>query len=240
LATPRILSDPQPAPPFAAIFDFDGVVLDSETPEFESYRATFEAYGAVLALEEWTASVGIWRPGIDWYDVLCARTVSFPERSTFEAERRQRFLQGVRMEPLPGIVALLDDLRARRVATAIASSASSRWVHRAVGEVGLLDRFDAIVTGDQVARLKPAPDVYLEAARRLGVEPESAVAIEDSATGLASAKSAGLAAIVIPHWLTAGHDLSAADLRVAHAGELDAARLAGIVRRRQRKPDGPA
>jgi HAD superfamily hydrolase (TIGR01509 family) len=236
LAIPRILSDPPPAPPFAAIFDFDGVVLDSETPEFESYRSTFQAYGAVLAFEEWTGLVGIWRPGIDWYDVLCGRTVSFPERGVFETERRQRFLEIVRMEPLPGIVALLDDLHASGVATAIASSASGRWVRRAVQEVGLLDRFDAIVTGDEIARVKPAPDVYLEAARRLGIEPQSAVAIEDSATGLAAAKSAGLAAIVIPHWLTAGHDFSAADLQVAHAGELNAERLSAIVRRRERRP----
>jgi HAD superfamily hydrolase (TIGR01509 family) len=230
LVTDRILPDPQPAPSFAAIFDFDGVILDSETPEYESYRATFEAYGAVLALDEWTSSVGIWRPGTDWYDVLRQRADSSPDRATFDSRRRQHFLDSVRMEPLPGIVALVDDLRANRIPTAIASSASSRWVRRAIQEIGMFERFDAIVTGDEVARLKPAPDVYLEAARRLGVDPASAIAIEDSATGLAAAKSAGLAAIVIPHWLTAGHDLSAADLEVAHAGELSAARLGELVR----------
>jgi beta-phosphoglucomutase-like phosphatase (HAD superfamily) len=76
------------------------------------------------------------------------------------------------------------------------------------------------VAGDQVDRRKPAPDVYREALRRLGVDPRRSIAIEDSAPGLASARAAGLKTVVIPHWLTAGHDLGAADLRVAHAGEL--------------------
>jgi HAD superfamily hydrolase (TIGR01509 family) len=229
LATSRILSDPRPAPPFAAIFDFDGVILDSETPEYESYRLTFASYGAVLAFEEWTGSVGIWRPGIDWYERLCERADPFPDRGTFDSARREHFLATVRMEPLPGIVTLLDELRMSQVATAIASSASSRWVQRAVRELGLLDRFDAIVTGDEVAHLKPAPDVYLAAASRLGVDPARAVAIEDSATGLVAAKAAGLATVVIPHWLTAGHDLSGADLKVANAGELSVERLAALV-----------
>jgi HAD superfamily hydrolase (TIGR01509 family) len=233
LAIPRILSDPDPAPRFAVIFDFDGVILDSETAEFESYRSTFAAYGADLAADEWTASVGIWRPGIDWYGVLCERAASVPDRGTFDARRRQHFLDHVRMEPLPGIVPLIDELRARRHPTAIASSASSRWVRRAVEAIGLADRFDAIVTGDEVAHLKPAPDVYLEAARRLDVDPASAVAIEDSATGVAAARAAGLSVVVIPHWLTACHDLSAADLHAVHAGELTAERLSDLVRRRR-------
>ncbi len=69
-------------------------------------------------------------------------------------------------------------------------------------------------------RGKPAPDVYLEAARRIGADPGRSVAIEDSAPGIASARAAGLRTIAIPHWLTQGHDLAGADLRVAHAGEL--------------------
>jgi beta-phosphoglucomutase-like phosphatase (HAD superfamily) len=87
------------------------------------------------------------------------------------------------------------------------------------------------VTGDQVARRKPAPDVYLEAARRLGVEPARAIAIEDSAPGIAAARAAGMKAIAIPHWLTERHDLGSADLTVAHAGELTLDRLAALCTR---------
>ena len=108
---------------------------------------------------------------------------------------------------------------------AIASSAPARWVVGAVERLGIRPLFDAVVTGDEVAHRKPAPDVYLEAARRLGVDPARSVAIEDSRPGITAARAAGMKAIAIPHWLTERHDLSAADLTVAHAGELTLERL---------------
>jgi beta-phosphoglucomutase-like phosphatase (HAD superfamily) len=96
---------------------------------------------------------------------------------------------------------------------------------RATERLGLRALFGAIVTGDEVARRKPAPDLYLEAARRLGADPARSIAIEDSGPGVAAARAAGMKTIAIPHWLTERHDLAAADLRVAHAGELTLSRL---------------
>ena len=119
-------------------------------------------------------------------------------------------------------------LRDAQLPTAIASSAPARWVIGAVERLGIGPLFGAIVTGDQVAHRKPAPDVYLEAALRLGVEPRWCVAVEDSSPGIAAARAAGMKAIAIPHWLTERHDLSAADLTVAHAGELTVDRLATL------------
>jgi beta-phosphoglucomutase-like phosphatase (HAD superfamily) len=91
--------------------------------------------------------------------------------------------------------------------------------------------FDVVVTGDQVAHRKPAPDVYLAAALRLGVDPQRSVAIEDSGPGIAAARAAGMKAVAIPHWLTEGHDLRGADLTVAHAGELTLERLTHLFSR---------
>src|SRR6185503_11539251 len=114
----------------------------------------------------------------------------------------------------------LDELVSRNIKTAVASSAPARWVVPAAAGIQVTAFFQTIVAGDQVAHRKPAPDVYLEALRRLGADPRRTIAIEDSAPGLASARAAGLKTVTIPHWLTARHDLSAADLRVAHAEEL--------------------
>jgi beta-phosphoglucomutase-like phosphatase (HAD superfamily) len=100
---------------------------------------------------------------------------------------------------------------------------------RATERLGMRGLFAAIVTGDDVVRRKPAPDSYLEAARRLGVDPRRSIAIEDSGPGIAAARAAGMKTVAIPHWLTAQHDLSGADLRVAHAGQLTLARLAALV-----------
>ena len=127
-----------------------------------------------------------------------------------------------------GVRELLLQLRDAGIAAAIASSAPARWVVGAVERLGIRPLFDAVVTGDEVAHRKPAPDVYLEAARRLGVDPARSVAIEDSEPGITAACAAGMKVIAIPHWLTERHDLSAAHLKVAHAGELTVERLASL------------
>jgi len=206
----------------AVVFDFDGIVLDSETPEYESHRRIFERCGAALTPDDWCSQIGIWTQGHHerWHARLVELTPQAPDWRAFAAEQIRLFHALVPSAPMPGIVALLDALRHRGVATAIASSAPTRWVVPAAIGIGVADRFQAIVAGDQVAQRKPAADVYVEALRRLGADPRRSIAIEDSAPGLASARAAGLKTIAIPHWLTAGHDLAAADLRVAQANEL--------------------
>jgi len=217
----------------AVIFDFDGVVLDSETPEYESHRRIYERCGVALTVDEWCDAIGIWTEGHDErrFVTLRERSPNPPSRAAYHAERRRIFEALVPREPMRGIRDLLLALADSGIPAAIASTAPAGWVVPAAERIGVLPLFRAVVTADDVARRKPAPDVYLEAARRLGVDPARAVAIEDSGPGIASAKSAGMTAIAIPHRLTELHDLSGADLRVAHAGELTVDRLAALVTR---------
>jgi HAD superfamily hydrolase (TIGR01509 family) len=219
------------APPAAVIFDFDGVILDSETPEFESHRRVYERCGAVLTTHEWCVQIGTWSEGLGdrWHKTLCERSATPLDREAFERERRRIFQELVPREPMRGIRDLLQQLAEARIPRAVASSAPARWVVAAIDGLGLTPLIGAIVTGDDVERRKPAPDAYLEAARRLGVAPARSVAIEDSGPGVASARAAGLTTVVIPHWLTEHHDLSAAHLRVAHAAEVTLERLAALV-----------
>ena len=216
----------------AVIFDFDGVILDSETPEFESHRRIYERCGVPLAVEEWCEQIGIYVEGEEnrWFRQLCDRSPDAPSREDYETERRRLFQELLSAEPMRGIRELMQALREGGVPTAIASSAPSRWVVPAAQRIDVASLVNAIVSGDDVVRGKPAPDVYLEATRRLGVDPSRAVAIEDSGPGIASARAAGLKTVAIPHWLTERHELSAADLRVAHAGELTVERLATLLR----------
>lgn len=213
--------------PAAVIFDFDGIVLDSETPEYESHRRIYERCGVTLTVDEWCGVIGTWSEGHDeqWFTRLCERAAGAPARDEYFAERRRIFEAIVPADPMRGVRDLLAVLGGAGVPVAIASSAPARWVVGAVERLGIRPLFGAVVTGDEVARRKPAPDVYLEAARRLGAHPARSIAIEDSAPGIAAARAAGMKAIAIPHWLTAAHDLSAADLTVAHAGELTLERL---------------
>lgn len=209
---------------FAVIFDFDGVILDSETPEFEAHRQIFASHGVDLTSEEWCRCVGLWQ-SVNWFDVLNTRTETIHSRETFLTEKRRIAREVLRMEPLPGIRRLLDDLLSEGIPLAVASTSPARWVLPAADALGIREHFGTIVTGDDVDQRKPAPDVYLLAAARLGISPTCCVAIEDTRPGLLAAKAAGMRAIVIPHWLTETHNLSEADLRVDSAAELNVVRL---------------
>ena len=216
--------------PAAVIFDFDGIVLDSETPEYESHRRIYARCGVTLTVDEWCGVIGTWSEGHDerWFARLCERSAQAPPRDEYFAERRRIFDEIVPADPMRGVPELLAALHQAAIPAAIASSAPARWVIGAVERLGIRPLFDAVVTGDEVARRKPAPDVYLEAARRLGADPTQSVAIEDSNPGIAAARAAGMKAVAIPHWLTERHDLTGADLTVAHAGELTLERLATL------------
>ena len=205
---------------FAVIFDFDGTILDSETPEYESHKRVFADHGVHLSQDDWCTGIGIVKPDRHWFDWLCARATAAPTFERFRDATRAHFREMVRMEPMPGIGALIGALAAAGVPRAIASTAPSGWVVRALDELQLAPTFDAIVTGDQVERGKPAPDVYLEAARRLDTAPEQCVAIEDSAPGVASAKAAGMKTVAIPHALSRMHCFDGTDLQVRSASDL--------------------
>jgi HAD superfamily hydrolase (TIGR01509 family) len=218
--------------PEAVVFDFDGVILDSETAEFESHRLIYERCGVPLTPSEWCDQIGIWVEGHE--DLWAVRLRELSDRAPatateFKAEKHRLFQEIVSREPMRGIRALIDALADAGVPMAIASSAPARWVVPTAERLELASRFQTIVTAHDVKRRKPAPDVYLEAARRLDAAPARSVAIEDSGPGIAAAAAAGFKTVAIPHWLTEGHDLAPATLRVAHAGELTLALLQELV-----------
>jgi putative hydrolase of the HAD superfamily len=217
---------------FAVIFDFDGTILDSESAEYHSHRQFFAEHGVELTQEEWCTGIGRVQPERTWWEWLCTRTTTPPTYERFRKTTRTYFVRHLRMEPMPGIQTLVESLVAAGVPRAIASAASLSWVARAMKELHIGRAFEVIVTGDQVERTKPAPDVYLEAARRLGVEPEHCVAIEDSEPGLTAARAAGMHTVAIPHHLNRlTHDFEGADLELSSAADLTLDRireLAGV------------
>jgi HAD superfamily hydrolase (TIGR01509 family) len=210
-----------PPDPFAVIFDFDGLIVDSETPEFEAHRQIFAEHGVELTPDEWRGEVGIWSATRNWFAKLGEVTGRPVDPVALREEKRRRFWQVIKMEPMPGVRALLDELYAAGVPLALASSAEASWINKATAQLDVVRYFQFIVTGDDVTHRKPHPEGYLLAARRLGVETSRCVAVEDSQHGLAAAKAAGMKAVAIPNWLTAGHDLNAADVRVGSAAELN-------------------
>jgi len=204
----------------ALIFDFDGLIIDSEVPVAESWREIFEREGVPFPEDLWRTMVGT-RENDDvlWNELERLTGRRFPAEQ-LEPPRRARSIELAScLGPLPGIIDMLDFAASVGVPVAIASSSSSGWVRGHLERLGLLARFAIVCTKEDASRTKPDPAVYVEVVRRLGVDASHAVAFEDSAPGVASAKAAGLIVVAVPGSFTEDMDFSAADLVLGSLGE---------------------
>lgn len=197
----------------AVIFDMDGLIVDTETPEYLSWKEVYEAHGADLPQDFWAQMIGTTQVKLDLAALLMERTGRALDTEALRQLRRTRYheIRKAYMKPLPGFLALTDALIARRFPRALASASPKGWVDHVLDEVRVRNRFEVIVTGDDVAYGKPAPDCYLLTAQRLGLPPSECLALEDSLHGLTAAKRAGMRCIAVPNGLTANMDFSTAD-----------------------------
>ncbi len=205
----------------AVVFDFDGLVLDTETPVYSSWREAFDAHGCgPLTLEEWSVEVGT--DGVlDLIAMMQSRAGREIDVDAMHAARRARRDELLEQEQLmPGVEQWLDDARAAGYGIAVASSSPHEWVHGHLTRLGVRDRFGHLSCRDEVVPGKPAPDVYLRACEALAVRPRDAIAVEDSPNGVAAAKAAGLWCVAVPNRITAALDFSAADLVVTSLAEV--------------------
>ncbi len=199
----------------ALVFDFDGLVVDTETPEFQAWQEIFIDHGAVLELATWADVIGTTDHHFDPYAALEHATGRSVDRDAIRVSRRARIRELVSDQPvLPGVEDYLRQARDHGLRIGLASSSSRKWVHGHLAERGLLGYFDTVRTGDEVEHTKPDPTLYRVAAADLGVDPARAIALEDSPNGVAAAKRAGLFCVVVPNALTRQLDLAEADLRV--------------------------
>jgi HAD superfamily hydrolase (TIGR01509 family) len=205
----------------ALIFDFDGLILDSETPTFTSWAEVFRSQGAELRLEVWSRYIGLVHGSFDPQEHL-ERALGRPvDMGPLRAEKRRRFLEMVLAQPvMPGVLDYLDGARRLGLKTAGASSAPGEYVRGELARLGLFERFGAVLCGEDAPRCKPAPDLYLAAIKALGVAATEAIAMEDSPNGVAAAKAAGLFCLAVPNAVTRALDLSQANLIVGSLAEL--------------------
>ena len=191
-------------PVAAALFDMDGLLLDTEVIYIEAMQAAARTLGQrEMPVEFCHSMVGV--PGHECNLMIEAHYgegFSIAEfRKHFSTDLRRLMDGGIPLKP--GVVELLDFLTGRGLPLAVATSARRTSAEHHLDKAGLLDRFAALVTRDDVERAKPHPDIYLEAARRLGVPPERCLAFEDSNIGLAAAHAAGTMAFMVPDLVAA-------------------------------------
>ncbi len=202
------------------LFDFDGLILDTETPSLASWQEVYREHGHELPLERWAKIVGT----IGAFDPLeHLEGLAGPlDREAVRLRRRDRELALLEIEEaLPGVFSYLDGARKRSLRTAIVSSSSRGWVDGHLARLERAEDFDAIVTADHdVERAKPRPTLYLEALERLGLAAAEAIAFEDSPNGIRAAKAAGLFCVAVPNGVTAALGLDEADLVVPSLAKL--------------------
>lgn len=196
----------------AVLFDFDGVLVDTEWAIYSSWRRVFGAHGQPLPLEIYTRCIGsdfaTWSPkthlesltglAFDWHDL--------------DQRRQQEIMADLEHEgAMHGAADWLRDLQRQGVPTAVVSSSSHRWVDGWLEKLGLDSLFSTTVCRGDAPRIKPAPDLFLEAAKRLGLTAANCLVVEDSLNGTHAAKAAGMSVWVVPNRVTAGLDFSPAD-----------------------------
>jgi len=195
----------------AVLFDFDGVLVDTEWAIYDAWHRTFISNGHPLPLEIYTQCIGsdfaTWSPkthleeltgsSFDWHDL--------------DRRRQEEIVRDLADEgPMPGAVALLEKLKQKGIRTAVVSSSSHHWVDGWLERLDLTRWFETVVCRGDAERIKPAPDLYLEALRRLDLRADECLIIEDSLNGIKAANAAGVPVWAVPNRVTACLDFSLA------------------------------
>jgi len=203
------------------VFDFDGLILETEIPVMESWRRVYEEHGVELPMETWLETIGTADHEFDPFahlQELVGRPLEREPMHTNRVAHRDAILHA--QEILPGVRDYIEQAHRLGLKLAIASSSRRRWVMGHLERLGIHEFWDTVSTADDVERTKPDPALYLAAVEALGIAPCQAIAFEDSRNGVLAAKAAGLWCVAVPANLTANMDLSAADIVLSSLAEM--------------------
>lgn len=206
----------------ALVFDFDGLILDTETPILDAWEQIHARAGRTCVRQEAMDLIGEVDHEYDLWKAFGAGA----DRHALHQEHRRLTRALLEKQPLlPGVRERLDEARQLGLSLAIASNSPHRWIDLHLPRLGLVEYFKTIRCRDDVARGKPEPDVYQAVLTALGIEGREAIAFEDSSVGSLAAKRAGLRCVAVPNDCTHQQDLSHADLRVASLADVSLSAL---------------
>ena len=190
----------------ALIFDFDGLILDTETPEYQVWQAIYREHGFELPREEWGKIIGGY--GLSSFDAAEHLALLTQGRldsvSLRERHRSESAALTLSQKVLPGVMDYIHEAKRLGLKLAIASSSHHAWVERHAGRLGILSYFDKVICADDVAagRTKPNPDLFLLALEQLKVRKNEAIVFEDSPNGVKAARAAGIFVVAVPNQVT--------------------------------------
>jgi len=207
----------------ALIFDFDGLILDTETPEVEVWQSIYRDHGFELPVDEWEKTIGGY--GLSTFDAaehLTRLASGQLDPDALRSRYRTAADRIIHANPmLPGVMEMIGQARKEGLKIAIGSSSSHSWVDAHIERLGIDHHFDSVVCSDDVeaGRTKPNPDIFLKALERLNVRNDEAVVFEDSPNGVLAARRAGVFVVAVPNPLTARMNVSG-DLTITSLSEL--------------------
>ena len=196
------------------IFDFDGLILDTESAEFHSWNRVYEDHDQTLPFETWTGAIA--SDAFEPYGYLESLTGRPVDREEIRATRHVIFEDLMANEAiLPGVDEYISTAKSLNLNLAIASNSTRAWLDNFFDRYGIASHFDVVSSRDDVSRGKPAPDIYNMALSRLGVEAHEAIALEDSPNGVLAAKRAGSFCVAVPGPMTKTLSFENADFRMS-------------------------
>jgi len=213
----------------ALVFDFDGLILETEGPALDSWAEIYREHGFEVPMDKWHGYLGSDR-GFEPVDHLAALVGEGLDKIAAQSRREERKNELIAaLDVMEGVRDYIADARRLGLKLGIASSSSRAWVIGHLERLRIHALWDAVLTRDDVTRTKPAPDLYVAAVTALGVSPSQALALEDSPNGIAAAKEAGLRCVAVPNALTRDLDVSRADLRLSSLTEMPLERLLAVL-----------
>lgn len=199
----------------AIIFDFDGLILDTEGPVYQSWKDLYADFNLSLPFSSWSIFIGTMEVPYTPYDMLEKQLGRAVDRQALEQQRQKCEDEMILKKPImPGVESYLEAAHRLGLKLGIASSSSCEWVTGHLTRLDILSKFDCIKASDDVEITKPDPALYLAALDCLEVNSIQAIAIEDSPNGILAAKRAGLTCVAVPNSLTSQLNLEKADLRL--------------------------
>ncbi len=199
----------------AVIFDFDGLIVDTETPAYTAWSAIYAEYGVKLELDIWVQCVGSSDSSFNPVTHLSNLTGKVFDAKELFQRKELRKAEICQSQPLlPGVIERLEETKRFGIPVAIASSSESSWVRGHAERLGIAGYIQAWRTKEDVRRTKPDPELYLQAAAALGVEASACLVFEDSLNGVKAAKASGAYCMAVPNPVTCNLDFSLADRKL--------------------------
>jgi HAD superfamily hydrolase (TIGR01509 family) len=205
----------------ALIFDFDGLILETEGADLQSWQELFDAYGGEIPFSKWSTLIGTEEGTFDPANELEEQIGRKLDWGRLKPQRYQRWLDLIESQSiLPGVMEYLEDGKRMGFKIGVASCSPLAWLDRHLSRLGILGYFDVIRGKEHVRITKPDPAIYLAALAALQVSGGQAIAFEDSPNGIQAAKAAGLFCITVPNGLTSSLPLDRADLHMRSLADM--------------------